>query len=278
MTVNNVLQCPSQQAAYLLSTAMDTIPNTVSTVSGGSTTTSTQAVAQSAIKNSGTGAVQSGTSSPANPIIFNVSGVTSSPGVTLLAYVVIIRQPTSGPQFTFASNPFIIKKQSRRNLLQDFDLQPLDSDVPYPPCSVSGVLCGEVEFNRNSGQGFGPNDFMNFSLAILKGGAPVSLGDLCGAQAAFIYSDGYTPVSNLGSCSNSSTTLVATSVSQDPMTVAQIGTVPTSPPPNNSPACTSPNAQCSNPVTSGVTDSNPLTGLESPQCYDVNGFPIPCGQ
>jgi hypothetical protein len=282
MTVNNMLQCPSQQAALLLSTAMDTIPNTVSTVRGGSGTASTQAVTQSATKNSGTGAVQNSSSSPANPITFKVSGMTSSPGVTLLAYVVIIPQPPAGsPQFTFAARtPFKMfppPLTSRSNLLQDFDLPPLDGDVPYPPCSATGVLCGEVEFNRTQGHGFGANDFMQFSLAILKGGAPAASSDLCGAKVAFIYSDGYTPVSNLGSSSCSST-LIATSLGQDPMTAAQVGTVPTSPPPNNTPACTQLNGHCTNPMLSGSTDSNPAFGLESPTCFDANGFPIPCQQ
>jgi hypothetical protein len=275
-TVNNMLQCPSQQAAYLLSTAMDTIPNTVSTVSGGSTTASTQ----SATKNN-TGTAQSNTSSSGNPIVFDVSGQSGfSSGVTLLAYVVIIPQPSAGsPQFTFSSNPFNIISQSRRNLLQDFDLQPLDNDVPYPPCSATGVLCGEVEFNRNPGKGFGVNDFMQFSLAILKGGAPAASSDLCGAKVAFIYSDGYTPVSNLGSssCSGSSN-LIATSLGQDPMTAAQVVTLPTSPLPNNMPACTLLNGHCTNPMMSGSTDSNPAFGLESPTCFDANGFPIPCQQ
>jgi hypothetical protein len=271
-----MVQCPSQQAAYLLSTAMDTIPNTVSMVSGGSTTAATQAVAQSATKNSSMAATtQSSPSSSGNPIVLNVSGSSGfSPGVTLLAYIVIIPQPPAGsPQFSFAArSPFKIISQSRTNLLQDFDLQPLDGDVPYPSCNgTTSVLCGEVEFNRNSGQGFVATDFMKFSLAILKGGAPAGLGDLCSAKVAFIYSDGYTPVSNLGACS----TLLATSVGQDPMTVAQVGTVPTPPPPNNTGACTKLNGQCTNPMNSGSTDSNPATGLESPQCYSY-GNPVPC--
>jgi hypothetical protein len=276
----------------LLSTFLDPIPNTVSTVSGGSGTTSAQAAAQSATKNSNMAATaQTSTSSPppcpstsAVPC-FSVSGLSrAGPGVTLLAYVVIIQQPSSGPQFTFASNPFSIQKQSRRNLLQDFDLQPLDSDVPYPACNPplgTGLLCGEVEFNRNSGQGFGPNDFMNFTLALLKGGTPVNLGDVCGAKAAFIYSNGYTPVSNLGSgsCSSSSppTTLIATSLSQDPMTAPQIGTVPSPPPPGNTSGC-SPLATglCANPMTTGFVDINPLNGLEGGALCYSNGIPIQC--
>jgi hypothetical protein len=150
-------------------------------------------------------------------------------------------------------------------------------DVPYPPCGTTSVLCGEVEFNRNQGKGFVATDFMKFSLAILKGGAPVALGDLCDGKVAFIYSDGYTPVSNLGSCSSSSATPVATSLSQDPTTAPQVGTVPTSPPPNNSPACTQLNGECTDPMMSGSTDSNPATGLEGPPtCFDQNGIPIAC--
>ena len=287
-TTANFSSCPSQQAATLLNNFMYPIPNTVSTVSGGSTTTS---AAQSATKNSSLAAsAQSSTSSPppcpstsAVPC-FSVSGLTNaSPGETLLAYVVMIPQPSAGsPQFSFASNPFSVKKQSRRNLLQDFDLQPLDGDVPYPPCSPApgdpGVLCGEVEFNRNAGQGFGPSDFMNFTLAILKGGLPVGLHDLCGAKVAFIYSDGFAPVSVLGGGSCSGSSLMASSVSQDPTTPPQVVTVSTATGPGSTPGCLPlPSGQCPDPTTTGVTDSNLATGVEGPAiCYDANGFPVPC--
>jgi hypothetical protein len=270
-----ISQCPSAQAAFLLSNLLDSIPNTVSTASqSGTATASTQAVSNTAP------AAQSDASSFAIPIVFDVSGLTrANPGETLLAYVVIIPQPAEGSQFTFSSNPFRIISQSRSNLLEDFDLQPLDGELPYPPCDATNVLCGEVEFNRNEGQGFGENDFMEFSLAILKGGAPAGLGDLCGAKVAFIYSDGYAPTSVLGPCSGSSppSTLIATSLSQDPMTAPQVVTVPTPVVPNNTPACTPlPNGQCSNPVTEGVTDSNPATGLEGGALCYSNGIPIQC--
>ena len=271
-----ISQCQSEQAAFLLSDLLDSIPNTVSTASqSGSGTASTQAIGNTPL------AAQSGASSSVNPIVFDVSGLSrANPGETLLAYVVIIPQPPAGsPRFTFSRNPFKIVSESRRNLLQDFDLQPLDGDVPYPPCDAKNVLCGEVEFNRHEGRGFGENDFMKFSLAILKGGAPARLSDLCGAQAAFIYSDGYTPTSVFGRCSGSSppSTLIATSLSQDPMTAPQLVTVPTPVVPNNTPACTPlPNGQCSNPVTEGVTDSNPATGLEGGAICYANGVPIQC--
>jgi hypothetical protein len=210
-----------------------------------------------------------------------VSGLTrANPGEILLAYVVTVAQPPAGsPQFTFSSNPFKILSQSRRNLLQDFDEQPLDMDVPDPPCATTSVLCGEVEFNRNSGQGFGPNDFMQFSLNILKGGAPVSLADLCGAKVVFIYNDRYAPVSVLG-CSGSSSpsSLMATSLSQDPMTAPMIVTgAPTAGLSMNTGNCTptSPN-QCSSPTTSGVTDSNDARGLEGGALCYSGGVPIQC--
>jgi hypothetical protein len=271
-----ISQCPSAQAAFLLSNLLDSIPNTVSMASqSGSGTASAQAVGKAAP------AAQSSASSSGNPIVFDVSGLSrANPDETLLAYIVMIPQPPTGsPQFTFARKPFKIILESRRNLLQDFDLQPLDGELPYPPCGATNVLCGEVEFNRNEGQGFGENDFMKFSLAILKGGAPAGLGDLCGAKVAFIYSDGYAPTSVLGPCSGSSppSTLIATSLSQDPMTAPQVVTVPTPVVPNNTPACTPlPNGQCSNPVTEGVTDSNPATGLEGGALCYSNGIPIQC--
>jgi hypothetical protein len=275
-TTATISQCASEQAAFLLSNLLDSIPNTVSTASqGGTGTASAQAISNTAP------AVQSGASSSGDPIVFDVSGLSrANPGETLLAYVVIIPQPPAGsPQFTFSRDPFKILSESRRNLLQDFDLQPLDGDVPYPPCNVTNLLCGEVEFNRNKGQGFAANDFMKFSLSILKNGAPAGLRDLCGAKVAFIYSDGYTPTSVLGPCSASSppSILIATSLSQDPMTTAQVFTVPTPVVPNNTPACTPlPNGQCSNPVTEGVTDSNPPTGLEGGALCYSNGIPIQC--
>jgi hypothetical protein len=276
-TIASLSQCQSQQAVALLSNFMYPIPNTVSTATQTLTgTVSTLAVAHNTVS------AQSSTSSSGNPIIFDLSGLTGgSPGESLLAYVVIIPQPTGeSPQFTFASNPFKIISQSRSNLLQDFDLQPLDGDVPYPPCSAANVLCGEVEFNRNKGQGFGNNDFMNFSLSILKGGVPATLADLCGAGAkvAFIFSDGYAPASVLGPtpCSGSSP-LMATSLSQDPTTPPQVVTVSTAVGPGNTPACTPlPNGQCPNPLTTGVSDSNPATGVEGgPICY-FHGQPVPC--
>jgi hypothetical protein len=275
-TTATISQCPSAQAAFLLSDLLDSIPNTVSTASqSGTGTASAQAISNTAR------AAPSGTSSSGDPIVFDVSGLSrANPGETLLAYVVIIPQPPAGsPQFTFSRNPFRIVSESRRNLLQDFDVQPLDGDVPYPPCNATNVLCGEVEFNRNEGQRFGANDFMKFSLNILKSGAPAGLGDLCGAKVAFIFSDGYAPTSVLGPCSGSSppAILIATSLSQDPMTAPQVVSVPTAVGPNNSPACTAlPNGQCSNPVTEGVTDSNPATGLEGGALCYSNGIPIQC--
>jgi hypothetical protein len=275
-TTATISQCASEQAAFLLSDLLDSIPNTVSTASqSGTGTASTQAIGNTAL------AAQSGAASSGSPIVFDVSGLSrANPGETLLAYVVMIPQPPAGsPQFTFSRNPFNIVSESRRNLLQDFDLQPLDGDVPYPPCNATNVLCGEVELNRNEGQGFGANDFMKFSLSILKGGVPAGLGDLCGAKVAFIYSGGYTPTSVLGPCSGSSppSTLIATSLSQDPMTAPQVVTVPTPVVPNNTPACTPlPSGQCSNPVTEGVTDSNPTTGLEGGALCYSNGIPIQC--
>jgi hypothetical protein len=209
-----------------------------------------------------------------------VSGLTrANPGEILLAYVVTVAQPPEGsPQFTFSSNPFKIITQSRKNLLQDFDEQPLDLDVPYPPCGTTSVLCGEVEFNRNKGQGFGVNDFMQFSLNILKGGAPVGLADLCGAKVVFIYNDGYSPVSVL-SCSGSSSpsSLMATSLSQDPMTAPMIVTVPPAVAITYTGNCTpTSNNQCSNPMTSGVTDSNDALGLEGGALCYSGGVPIQC--
>ena len=275
-TTATISQCASEQAAFLLSGLLDSIPNTVSTASqSGTATPSAQAVANAVP------AAQSSASSSGSPIVFDVSGLTrADPGETLLAYIVIIPQPPAGsPQFTFSRNPFKILSASRRNLLEDFDLQPLDGDVPYPPCNAANVLCGEVEFNRNEGQGFGANDFMKFSLSILKGAAPAGLDDLCSAKVAFIFSNGYAPASVLGPCSDSSppSTLIATSLSQDPMTAPQVVTVPTPVVPNNTPACTPlPSGQCSNPVTEGVTDSNPTTGLEGGALCYSNGIPIQC--
>jgi hypothetical protein len=286
-TTATISTCPSQQAAYLLSNLLDSIPNTVSQVSGGSGTTSTQALAQSTTQKSNTSSpAQSSAASPppcpttaAGPCFF-VSGLTrANPGEILLAYVVTVAQPQPGsPQFTFSSNPFKIISQSRRNLLQDFDEQPLDMDLPYPPCGTTSVLCGEVEFNRNHGQGFGPNDFMQFSLNILKGGAPVGLADLCGAKVVFIYNDGYSPVSVL-SCSGSSppSSLMATSQNQDPMTAPMIVTLPTAITIINTGNCTpTSNNQCSNPMTSGVTDSNDALGLEGGALCFSGGVPIQC--
>jgi hypothetical protein len=280
-TTATISTCQSQQAAFLLSNFMNTVTNTVSTVSSGSGTASTAAVA--ATKNSGTAApAQSSASSPlpcpstaAGPCFF-VAGVSGSE--TLLAYIVMVAQPPSGsPQFTFSSNPFKILKESRTNLLQDFDEQPLDSDVPYP-CAAADVLCGEVEFNRNKGQGFGPNDFMQFSLNIQKGSTPATLADLCGAKVAFLYSSGYASTSVLGPtpCSGSSS-LTATSLSQDPMTPPQVVTVSTAPTSTPTPGCTLlPNGKCSNPMTSGTTDTNPTTGLEGGAICYSGGVPIQC--
>jgi hypothetical protein len=274
-SIATLSQCPSQQAAVLLSNFMYPIPNTVSMASQSvSGTASVQAVGGAAP------AAQTGGPSSGNPIIFDVSGLTGgSPRETLLAYVVIIPQPPAeSPQLSFSSNPFRIISQSRRNLLQDFDLQPLDGDVPYPPCNATNVLCGEVEFNRNKGQGFQDSDFMNFSLGILKGGAPASLADLCGAKVAFIFSDGYAPASVLGPvpCSGSSS-LMATSLAQDPTTPPQVVKVSTAVGPGNTPGCTPlPNGHCPNPLTTGVSDSNPKTGLEGGALCYSNGIPIQC--
>jgi hypothetical protein len=268
-------QCQSQQAAFLLSNFMYTIPNTVSMVSQSG---SGGAVAQAATKSSNTTpAAQSSAAAASNPIIFNVSGVSGAD--TLLAYIVIIPQPVPG-QFTFSSNPFKIIKESRTNLLQDFDEQPLDIDVPYPSCAGTSALCGEVEFNRNKGQGFGPNDFMQFSLNIQNAGAPATLADLCGAKVAFIYSSGYTPVSVLGCSSSSSPSLLtATSLSQDPTTPPQVIKVSTAVTTTTTPGCLPVcNGQCCNPTTQGVNDTNLVNGAEivTGQTCFFHGSPVPC--
>jgi hypothetical protein len=274
-SIASLSQCPSQQAATLLSNFMYAIPNTVSMASQ-----SVSGAPSAQVVGGAAPAAQSGASSSGDPIVFDVSGLTrANPGETLLAYVVIIPQPPAeSPQFSFSRNPFKIVSESRRNLLQDFDLQPLDGDVPYPPCTAADVLCGEVEFNRNKGQGFQDNDFMKFSLAILKGGAPVSLADLCGAKVAFIFSDGYAPASVLGPipCSGSSP-LMATSLAQDPTTPPQVVKVSTAVGPGNTPGCTPlPNGRCPNPLTTGVSDSNPATGIEGGALCYSNGIRIQC--
>ena len=101
--------------------------------------------------------------------------------------------------------------------------------MPYPPCA--GVRCIEVEFNRGKNQGFTQGDFMQFSQGILdSSNQPVSLGELCGAKVTLVYSDGYAPTSTLGSgnCGNNPSSLITSSLSQDPTTPPQVVTVSTS--------------------------------------------------
>jgi hypothetical protein len=246
-TTANPSGCQSQQAFAFLSNFLYPIPSTITMATGGDAT-------------------------------FDVSGLTNgSPGETLLAWILTLPQG-----FTFdPKNKFKILSQSRRNLLQDVDFSPpaLDSDVPYPACDTA--RCIEVEFNRNKGQGFGKNDFMKFSQGILNGSnQPVSLGDLCGAQVTLIYSDGYTPTSTLGSsdCGSSPSSLMASSLAQDPTVPAQVSAVPTPLVISTAPPCTpASNGQCTNPVTTtGVTDSNPATGMEGGLLCTAGGVPIQC--
>jgi hypothetical protein len=264
-TPANFSSCPSQQAAALLSNFMYTISNTSTGVSqSGTGTASTLAATQN------TASGQANTSS-GDPIVFNVSTLTSSPGETLLAWILTLPQG-----FTFDShNQFKILSESRRNLLQDVDYSPpaLDSDVPYPPCA--SVLCIEVEFNRNKGQGFTQGDFMNFSQGILDNSSqPVSLGELCGAKVTLIYSDGYAPTSTLGNCGSSS--LTASSLSQDPTTPPQIVSVSTSVVSTNPPCTPTNHGKCTPPSMLGVSDSNLTTGAETAICFDLNGIPYTC--
>jgi hypothetical protein len=100
------------------------------------------------------------------------------------------------------------------------------------------------------------------------------LGELCGAKVTLIYSDGYAPTSNYGNCMSSS--LTASSLSQDPTTPPQIVTVSTSVVSTNPPCTPTNHGSCTPPSTLGVSDSNLATGLEGGLLCTAFGVPIQC--
>lgn len=202
-------------------------------------------------------------------IDFSVTApINGRPGETLIAWILMLPQA-----LTFdPNNKFRIISQSRRNLLQDVDLPHPDSDVPFSPCATETALCLEVEFNRQTGQGFGaqePKDLNTpfaFSQGILNGNHGALLSDLCGAKVTYIFSEGYITTSAIGPAPCSGTSLAADSQNPDPTTPPQISTQIG----NNfvgasNQGCTvDSTGKCSDPTMTGVSDANP--SQEGGQC------------
>ncbi len=207
------------------------------------------------------------------------------PNATLLAWVLVL--PT-GLQF---NNQFKVTSQSRPNLLQDADWPFADSDnTPgsvydlgnlYSQCSARSAQCLIVEFNL---PGAGVKNAKTDKITFSKGFATtVNNSQLCGADIALIFNDGYMTTGALGPCSDGEAPSTLTASSQVPDLMAPV-------PPqivnqaafmaaaaNNLP-CTGGNpttGQCpSDPAQTGIEDANP--SAEGGQiCYSF-GVPIQC--
>jgi hypothetical protein len=241
--------CPSQQAAVLLSGFMNPIPDSMTTASDPTNS---------------------------NLITFNVTGAAGGrPSETLLAWVLMF--PTAAPP---VQRPFHIINESRRNLVMDADYPHGDKDnnaggiyyigTWYNACAASTARCLIVEFNL---PGAGATDYVDFSISFTTS---VTNADLCGAQITYLFNDGYITTSDLGPSPCSGSSVTANSQNPDLTAPPQIANPATFVGASNMPCTPLPNGQCPSPLATGVSDSNPATGVEGgPICY-VGGVPTQC--
>ena len=249
-TIANPSACPSQQAAVLLSGFMNPIPS--------STTTATDP-------------------DNSNSITYHLTGATGgriNPQETLVAEVIML--PPSAPQIGS-----VVDHPSRESLLQDIDYPNLDEDNnpgnPYyfgkqqtSECSAETTQCVIIEFNS---PGAGPKDSVNVQVSFEAEGG-VTNASLCGTEITYVFNDGLITTSPLP-CSAST---VATTSQMPDLTFQSEIASPTTFVGANTTACTPlPDGQtCPNPMTTGISDSNPATGVESAKiCYRF-GNVVPC--
>jgi Metallo-peptidase family M12B Reprolysin-like len=240
---------PSQQAAVLLSGFMNPIPQ--------ATTTASDPAKSGVIK-------------------FDVSGAAGGrPNETLFAWVLVL--PSAAPK---VAHPFNIISESRQNLIQDADYPHPDTDNDFgavyyfgtqtSACATSTARCLIVEFNP---PGAAALDYVNFSMSFKT---PVTNADLCGAHVIYLFSDGYITTSTLGPSPCSASSVTANSQNPDLTTPPEIADTSTFVGSTNMPCTPLPDGTCPSPLTTGVSDSNPVTGVESgPICYSA-GVPVQC--
>ena len=278
--MENAMLPTSQQQYTLKSGFLTPIANTQTAVC--KTTpcpASTAAVTSSATKSSKSSpSTASNTSNSSSSIIFNLSGPTDGlPGDAVIAEILVLAQGT--PTLTFDTrNPPHIISQSRKNLVEDWDVPHPDTDVPYGPCASATVQCSELEFNRSPGKSFGPTDYIEFSQGILVGGSPMtSVDQLCGSQFVYIFKSGSIITSPLGPCSApGATILMANPQNPDPTMPNQVVNPNTLVTATDMPPCTpDPNTGiCQDPTITGVQDGNPSQA--GGQICHVAGVPTQC--
>jgi hypothetical protein len=249
-TIANPSACPSQQAAVQLSGFLNPIAL--------STTKATDPESTNFITYHLTGA----------------SGGRTDPQETLVAEVIML--PKTAPPIDS-----VIAYPSRESLVQDIDYPNPDDDNNFGgsyyfgkqqtiACSATTVQCMIIEFNT---PGAGPTDSLDLQLTF-KTESGVTNTDLCGTKITYVFSDGLITTSRLP-CSGS--TVTTTSQLPDLRFQSEIANPATFVSATKLGCTPLPDGQtCPNPVTTGVSDSNPATGIEGAQLCFAHGNPVPC--
>jgi hypothetical protein len=218
---------------------------------------------------------------PANSNTMTVSitgGATGGTQETLLEWVFLL--PSTSP--LKLNSQFHTISQSRRNLLQDWELDPDSDNAPnktyamgslYDLCNAPNSECLIVEFNV---PGFAATDKITFSKGFTT---TLTNAQLCGATITSIFSHGYMTTSQL-SCPGGvvppgglmASSLIPDLTASDIVTPQIVNQAAFNAVASLNQPCTL-GSQCPNPETTGVSDAK--VSEEKQICY-FHGQPVPC--
>jgi len=218
---------------------------------------------------------------PANSNTMTVSitgGATGGTQQTLLEWVFML--PSTSP--LNLNSQFHTISQSRRNLVQDWELDPDSDNAPnktyamgslYDLCKAPNAECLIVEFNL---PGFKATDQITFSKGF---NTTLSNKDLCGATITSIFSHGYMTTSQL-SCPGgvvppgglTASSLIPDLTASDIVTPQIVNQAAFNAVASLNQPCTL-GTQCQNPETTGVSDAK--VSEEKQICF-FEGQPKPC--
>jgi len=218
---------------------------------------------------------------PANSNTMTVSitgGATGGTQETLLEWVFLL--PSTSP--LKLNSQFHTISQSRRNLLQDWELDPDSDNAPnktyamgslYDLCNAPNSECLIVEFNV---PGFAATDKITFSKGFTT---TLTNAQLCGATITSIFSHGYMTTSQL-SCPGgvvppgglTASSLIPDLTASDIVTPQIVNQAAFNAVASLNQPCTL-GSQCPNPENTGVSDAK--VSEEKQICY-FHGQPVPC--
>jgi hypothetical protein len=218
---------------------------------------------------------------PANSSSMTVSitgGATGGTQQKLLEWVLVL--PSTSP--LKLNSQFHTISQSRRNLLQDWELDPDSDNAPnktyamgslYDLCSAPNSECLILEFNL---PGFAATDQITFSKGFTT---TLTTAQLCGATITSIFSHGYMTTSQL-SCPGgvvppgglTASSLIPDLTASDIVTPQIVNQATFNAVASLNQPCTL-GSQCQNPETTGVSDAK--VSEEKQICY-FHGQPVPC--